>query len=241
MSARTSPEQVFPALDQIRAWVTALVERENARDGVDLWKHLECRAQLFSDTIIVTSPMPPGGSTEAAALEDYEAIRRYMLLRYMVLMVTKVATAAAKGELPLLYRGCVGCGEYERNDFAVLGPAVNETAELYEAADGAFVFLSPSARDTYNSRPGLLARAVFPYFVEYQIPFKSGELLKTFALNPLLFTGPATTPDVKTRFLAAFGDRSQMSVAVEKKYENTRAFLEHLERTTPFSWRHLEP
>jgi len=241
MSGRAAPEQVFPALDQIKVWVNELVEGENARDGVDLWRNLETRAQLFSDTIIVTSPLPPPGNTEAAALEDYDAIRRYMLLRYMVLMVTKVATAAVKGELSLLYRGCVGCGEYDRNDFAVLGPAVNETAELYEAADGAFVFLSPSARDTYNSRPGLLAHAIFPYFVEYPIPLKVGKALDTFALNPLLFTGQAAVADVKARFLAAFGDPAQMSTAVQAKFENTRTFLDHVERTTPVSWRNITP
>jgi hypothetical protein len=222
---------VLSALSSLKTYAEALVAAERRSYGGTMWDRLETDVRLFSDTLVISSSMPP------PALDDsdpwYERMRRYMLLRYAVLNLTKLSTAAIRGDVPLLYRGCVACGEFLRNDFAMVGTAVDEGGTFFEAAEGAFIFLAPSAREVYRDARPFLFNATLPYFVEYDVPLKPSGNLPTFVVNPLLFRGDASTEALKARILGTFGRSGNLPTPVQAKHDNTKKFLEFLELQTP--------
>lgn len=219
---------VLDALTRTRDRASELAKRQNAEGGGDLWHHTEIEVRTFSDTVVVLSPMPAHTDYRPTADDEkafHDAVRRYMLLRFVVLLMSKVVTEAAADEPPLLYRGSIAAGDFQANSFAFLGPAIDEAGKFFEAAEGAFVFLAPSAADVFRARPGLLGRALFEYFVNYSIPLKRDASLKTMALNPLMFLDPDKRADHSLRILAYFGAEAA-DKQLEAKRHNTREFLE---------------
>lgn len=223
-----TPDDIFAALSRIRALADHLSDDQMTMDGGDLWSDLKIDVRVFSDNVILSCHLPDGRD-QVKHLPGYEETRRYMLLRYIVLLMSKVVTEAASGPVPLLYRGCIAGAEYSINEnpFAYLGPAVDEAGALFEAADGFFVFLAPSASEVYRGRPGLLRRAMFPYFVTYDIPLKDAPPLKTFALNPLLFTREEYRAELKDRIMGTF-EVNKLTPDISSKRDNTRRFLDFL-------------
>jgi hypothetical protein len=232
-----NPVDILLELDKIKSLANELLRHQNEMDGGDLWESLDAEVRVFSDCLMIVMPMPEDKNDyeEQNYKTFYEAIRKYMLLRYLVLIVTKIITEAVNGNVPFLYRGCISFGEFAFNDFAALGPAVDEAGSYFEKSEGAFVFLSPSAAEIYKARPGLLQKAIFPYFTNYNVPMKNEKTLQTFVMNPLLFIGINSNNDIKQQILDAFGN-GELAIEVENKKRNTQEYLDFLVKTYPESW-----
>ncbi|MEO7932829.1 MAG: hypothetical protein ABIT76_06700 [Chthoniobacterales bacterium] len=230
-----SADEILSTLETVRKFATELKEQQNQMSGGDLWENLSLDTRMFSDTLVISCHLPQG-RIEPDWQEDYESIRRYVLLRYVVLMLSSLVAAAANGECPLLYRGCVATGLFAMNDFAMLGPAVDEAGSFFESADGAFVFLCPSAAKTYEQRPGLLSRATFPYFLEYDVPLKETKTLPTYTINPLLRAPHEMRPDISAALMSTFGPATEIPHALLTKHTNTQRFLHHAQKSLPPSW-----
>jgi hypothetical protein len=107
---------------------------------------------------------------------------------------------------------------------------VDEAAESYEKADGALVWLAPSARQvideqaTENSFQGATTRR------HYTVPLKQsgGPVVpcSSYVVSPFTeVTNPAEARNIAERMLSTFGDRPE----VQPKRFATKAFLdEHL-------------
>ena len=235
---RISPEDELKALQDMKLYAEGLVALHGGMGGGELWDKAEVEVRAFSDTIAILAPMPavPDASSKYIKeqgknyRESFDAIRKYMLLREIVLILSKLITTAAVEVPPLLYRGCISSGKFLMNDFAFVGPAVDEAGQFFEAAQGAFTFLTPSAKSTFDQRPGLLSMAAFPYFVEYAVPMKGMPVLNTLVINPLLFTHEETDPDKVAQAFSEFLASGSENPSVAEKLRNTEDYLQFLKQ-----------
>lgn len=72
------------------------------------------------------------------------------LVGTMCILLTKILTYFAENEPHLLMRGCVTFGEHIAEKNFLIGRAVDEAAEYMDLANGAFVWLTPSADEKYK-------------------------------------------------------------------------------------------
>lgn len=84
---------------------------------------------------------------------------------------------------PLLYRGCIAVGDHLFDGNFIVGPAVDEAAEGFEKADGAFVWMMPSALAAHGPE-----NHSQPYAMAYDVPMKCGTTFRTVALFPVFHT-----------------------------------------------------
>lgn len=164
-------------------------------------------------------------------------VRKYQNAPQEVLDATFVTSAAFSAHIamlagllfepPLNFRGAISCGEYIALDTIVMGPAIDEAADLHGQLDGAMTRVCPAAEVAFllgiETAPTLSKLAV-----KHLIPMKkleddrvvrtveSGILLNPFALD----FGPASVIEETT--IKAFG--RVRSPDVERKYANTMAF-----------------
>jgi hypothetical protein len=108
----------------------------------------------------------------------------------------------------------------------VLGPAVDEAAGAMDRPEGAFVYLTPSARDVfaYKGQPPVAARWRVPLK-----PARRGDPLEeydTWVASPFAHDagGASTTWDVADLLLKTF-DRGLADDTIRRKRDNTEAFL----------------
>lgn len=164
----------------------------------------------------------------------------------------------------LVLRGCVTYGEHVSRGNFIVGPAVDDAAEGMDIAQGAFVWLHPTAADKYrhciktteatvrklngtrDPEQSLLVRDLKralakPLVVDpYDMPLKAGGRLRCPVLNPFAFhRTEAARQEVKREFLEAISG-NQLDVLLKHQY--TADFLEeaiiareaHLSRHTKF-------
>lgn len=230
-------EAVLNALQDARARIEDLAHVCSLGDGGDLWEQLAIETWLLSDSIMIISTVSDCQNASPVHPE-LEHMRRYMHLRQVVLMLTRFVTDAIQGTVPFRYRGCIAYGDFQKNDFAAVGPAVDEAGGLFEAAEGAFVFLAPSAVQAFRVRPGLMGLWLPPYFVKYTIPLKAEQVLDTYALNLLLLAEEQSQAEVKSTIVSQFEPAASVSADIRKKRDNTQAFLDFLENdwNPPGGW-----
>src|SRR5260370_26270983 len=76
---------------------------------------------------------------------------------YSIVMAGTIATRilgdAGRPPIPLGYRGCMTFGDFDMDDRFLVGPAVDEAAELYGQAEAAVLWLSPKAKSALDSLP----------------------------------------------------------------------------------------
>jgi hypothetical protein len=136
--------------------------------------------------------------------------------------VANVLREATASPPSLSYRGCISYGEFELSDHFIVGPAVDEAAESMDLAQGAFVWLTPSAlREA--TQPGVYIGPVGNVpLVPYGVPMKGGDTFNTFAVSPLDHRGTREEAIGMTRrILETFS--GGLDVAIKR--QNTEQFL----------------
>ena len=166
---------------------------------------------------------------ESKNKEFYDSARKYLLLRQVVLFLSKLVGQAVLGKVPLMYRGCISAGKMAMRGNSFIGEAVDVAGQNFEACEGAFVFLTSEAADVFTSRHPYLQIAHPPYFVPYDVPMKNGGLLKTITINPLLLLASDRREDAITTYIAALQQGSDSaSESTRRKAVNTIMYLEYL-------------
>jgi hypothetical protein len=146
-----------------------------------------------------------------------------------------VMRRCAAAPVPLVFRGVITVGDcfLDEAERALIGPAVDEAAELMNQAEGAFVWLSPDANTLDYGRcnvggwKGLL--------MKFTVPLKKGQAFNTRVVNPFVHTSVLADEF----WLIKSGYRRAMAVRrpdVAIKRANTKPLLDAFEQA---SQRHL--
>lgn len=178
------------------------------------------RVMWVCDTIIISATLKRGSRGPRRYL--------YRAVESVASTAGRLILNATEGSPPFLLRGCLAAGEMLADSHALLGPAVDEAAEWYEAADGAFFMLTPSAKAISDKFANTFLTHLEPTLMwPYKVPLKGGGVLDTLAFTYGGWTQDGWT-ERKARLLAAFGP-GPLPTPVQNKKENTSAFLEFIE------------
>jgi hypothetical protein len=223
---RHDPGEVVAAISRVRSDASSMKDWSDKGGLHDfrLGRAPRLHVGWFSDTLYIVAQGPIVGGPPP------EENRQKQLLEVLVDVVVKaVGTCiqhAAEGPVPIAFRGVVTVGDAVATDDNIyLGPAINEAAELYERAEGAFVWLSPAASRFADDD---LQSAV----VTYPVPLKGGQTLDTWVCSPFINTVPRSNAGGPIRRgieNAMAGDRPDVVV----KRQNTMRFLDHIADTDP--------
>jgi hypothetical protein len=197
------------------AWVNHLVATANGQPPT-------LSVMSLSDSIVIAAELPENAGAETDGGENFQTV----LLDMVCQAAGQAIRFAAQAEVPLVYRGVVAAGSLavKKNTF-LIGPAIDEAAELMQLADGAFVWLAASALEIEppNHRP----HAWQSMAIDYEVPLKGGARLRTIALSPYV-----DTIELAERALIRSGyERAMQSnrIDVQIKRQNTLRFLDHVD------------
>lgn len=161
--------------------------------------------RLLSDTVAIS--LLDSESEDMTTREMFSNI-------FMNFFVIDIMDHFLKDEPHLVMRGCISYGEHISQGNFILGPAIDEAAEYMDIANGAFVWMLPSASKKYTENIDIiinksLTRINFPnnkpdqihtqehynllqvfysgtVVQDYEMPIKGGGHLKCPVLNPLI-------------------------------------------------------
>ncbi len=177
----------------------------------------------LSDTVILAAEP---GSPDAPA---HEARGTDHMLLGLAAAAAAVCVEAAKGPLPLAFRGCLSSGDIVVDDDIFLGEAIDDAAEWYEQADAAAVWLTPKACKSISIGSSLA-------WFQWDVPLKGVGTLTTLVVNPFyheILEGFTRDPlgslleridPIREAMLASF--RTSVRIDVVRKLQNTAKLLE---------------
>lgn len=205
--------------EDVVATLRKLRERMNAEHlGIPVTSYDAVRVELLSDTIVIGIVGKQGAISHNS---DQMAVATAAHL------ASSVMRSACSSPVPLAYRGCISFGEFILEDNFIVGPAVDEAAEAMNLAQGAFVWLTPSALriggDSFKSA------SVRKIFVPYHVPLKGGDLFETMVAPP--FRQQATSAEraeIAEKIERTFGNSTKMEIAIKK--QNTVTLLREIEK-----------
>ena len=103
--------------------------------------------------------------------------------RVLTDILARVVPWSARSRAPLAYRGAVTYGGYELRSNFILGPAVDEAARAHDAAQGALIWLMPSAREIVAD--WLRNQPTNTHLVRFDVPLKGGDVFHSYTVSPL--------------------------------------------------------
>ncbi len=143
--------------------------------------------------------------------------------------IQAVANLFLQNEPHLFLRGCITHGQHLIDENFLIGPAVDETAEYVDTAQGAFVWFLPNAAKVIdtglaslkNQNLGLsnqdLILSLFDAMCpQYQIPMNNGHNLDTRVVNPILNKDPEASGLLEV--CAKTMDVNKMDVWVKRQH-----------------------
>jgi hypothetical protein len=219
------PAEVAGALDGQRRMLASF-------QGLSRSRPPEIRFLAVSDTLIIASLSPFPWS------ENLDAYHRQVagVLAHDVQGMARMVLQNAHHKSPmLLFRGCVAVGPMYSESDQLIGGAIDEAAEAMNYADGAFVWLLPSA-SRFRLPPE--NDALEPELIDYRVPMHGGRRLLVPTVNPLAACSNADhRRKIADAMLGAFSDERRLrgkapTLEVLAKLQNTRDFLEQAERET---------
>jgi hypothetical protein len=185
---------------------------------------MTCEVHVISDTVIFAVLAK---SLESDTL-SIQARDETMCAKAACVATATTFAGVFLGEMmrddpPIVFRGCVSCGDMLIDGPILLGPAVDDAAEKSQLADGGFVWCTSSACKLLSwdhTETQILLHRV-PTF-EYEVPLRSGGRYKTRVVNPFHHMPKGSHSGMIVRTLATFDDQS---LDVEVKKQNTEAML----------------
>jgi hypothetical protein len=127
------------------------------------------RVLFLSDTVVVACVDDGAG--------DGNALACVFVASYLASGIMKYASLSP---IPLAYRGTMAYGEFALEENFIVGPAVDEAAEQVDAADGALVWLMPSASRLLQEDD------LQEYVCFHDVPLKGGSTYRTAVISPLV-------------------------------------------------------
>jgi hypothetical protein len=167
---------------------------------------------FLSDTLVIAS---------TANYFKPRAEDEMLPLWFVCLGAADAVAAAAENDPTLVYRGTVAFGEFEIREQFLIGPAIDEAAEAERLADGALIWLCPSAtRVVERISPTNALNRDLRVVRDYPVPLKGGGCYRTHVVNPLL---DRADPDTLAQRILNFFRLDRLDIAV--KEQNTANFL----------------
>jgi hypothetical protein len=161
----------------------------------------------LSDTVVV-----------GVSVEHDTPHARSFAVRLAAFVTGKVIQHAVDAEPHLAFRGCIARGAFSMRQNFIMGPAVDEAASAMELANGALVWLAPTANAALDDVPGV------PGLLEkYAVPLKVGSF-RTRVVSPLYQLDSVERELLRGAILGTF---SSDALDVQMKKQNTARFLQH--------------
>ncbi len=190
-------------------------------------------AKFFSDTCVICVSIESATGVVLSPDDEVSMLTQHHALRDLTLTLANFLAHAIVTFPPFAYRGCIATGPFDIDDVFLLGPAIDEAAELASVADGAFVWFSPRTQALYERFSSLIPSKVDSNFPEYHtvqnalapiyhVPLKGGHIAESRVVNPLAPHEPDTRDVLVERLLKTF-DTSREDV--RRKRSQTEAFL----------------
>lgn len=173
--------------------------------------------RMLSDTIALSVQY----ESEDPPVDDKD---RGYLLFLAASMVTIVQTHFIVDEPSLPLRGCISYGEHTVINNFLLGPAVDEAATYHELAEGAFVWLLPSASIQYEAWMATTAGMVDDLLLSHDLPLKGGAKLRCLVVNPLCYDSAEERRRIIDLHMKAMTGINRLDVWLKR--QNTIDFLE---------------
>jgi hypothetical protein len=148
---------------------------------------------------------------------DTDQIPAETALSTAIVTTSMLCQWSAGQQRPLAYRGAVACGRFEMEDGFILGPAVDDAAENMGAAEGAFIWLTPSALK-FARAINLAVEVVAPTFA---VPLKGGVAFETNVVKPWFENDLGMQARTSQTILDTF-DKPELSVQIKR--QNTAKF-----------------
>ncbi len=161
---------------------------------------VEC--ECISDTIVV------------GVWPDKEKTPPELALPTAITVTAALCERSARRSPPLAYRGAIAFGRFAMAETFILGPAVDEAAGNMELAEGAFVWLTPSA----VKFAGGIGQSLAPRF---PVPLKGGGSFETDVVRPWLARDLGQQAATAQAMLDAF---KGPDLSVQIKRQNTARF-----------------
>ena len=207
-------------LDMIQVEVKAEVDKINCEHHDLSYGSIEAQIRLISDTVAVSIQY----ENDVPLVDD---ITKAYLVRTASLSVVRIQRLFLDREPRIVLRGCISYGNHLVVSNFIIGPAVDEAAAHYELAEGAFVWLLPSAGVPYNYA-NLLLHDIGSLLILYNMPLKGGTRLKSLVINPLYLENSTDRRNlVSIAFLQSMGRVNRLDVWLKR--QNTMDFLEEAE------------
>ena len=221
---KDDPERVIQKLKELR--------KATVLDGSGHDFRIEApQAMFLSDTIVVSIAITPKNQpSDPEWTSNWTQDAKLGMALHQVALYVKTLMNRALSEQPkFAYRGCISVGRFDAQETFILGPAVDEAAELMDRAQGAFVWLAPSAR-RFSFPEGQAEPWLGLH--RYAVPLKGGDDYVTHVVTPFEIVSSAEERQaVKRALLETFNGPS---FDVELKRQNTEAFLESALEAAPW-------
>lgn len=203
-------------------------------------------ASLLSDSVAISLRYDDEDDRRKGRPERKTKEREKSYLVWLLAASTvKILDLFLENQPNLLLRGCITYGEHEQEGNFIVGPAVDYAADNLEVAQGAFVWLHPTAAPKYERAVRAVVNTINilresrkdeellrgsqkalaqPIIVEpYNMPLKAGGFYRCPILNPLAFH---KTEEARTAVMQAYSDSmSGYEFDIILKHQYTMDFL----------------
>lgn len=237
----TSP--LISKLQEIQTLVDDLVKSKKEPFDLD---NMNIVVSLLSDTVAIS-----------ITTDEENPIVQGATVAFASSCIIEVLSLFLDTEPHLVMRGCIGYGKHIASGSFIAGPAVDEAAEHMGIAEGAFVWLLPSAQRVYELNlneyyshckaeygkgktlfEGIAALDEFEEHFhllrpwcsvirDYPMPIKGGGTLNVFMLNPYVRLTVDDQEHIQDRTLTVMADDR---LDVWLKRQNTMTFLKIAEQ-----------
>ncbi len=196
------------------------VERAIANPGNQL-KRLD--VAFLSDTIVVgVSSKTPEQLAEAGVPFSFQW-SMVVACRF----ANAIQRASAQSPPALAYRGCITYGNFDVQGNFLIGPAVDEAAELIDRAQGAFTWLTSSAAERLEPVKSEAQFLASHGIVRYEVPLKGGDIFDTFTVCPFDWDG---TQETNATVASAILNTFIGPLDIEIKKQNTEKYFTRISR-----------
>lgn len=203
-------------------------------------------ASLLSDSVAISLRYDDEDDRRKGRPESKTKEREKSYLVWLLAASTvKILDLFLENQPNLLLRGCITYGEHEQEGNFIVGPAVDYAADNLEVAQGAFVWLHPTAAPKYERAVRAVVNTINilresrkdeellrgsqkalaqPIMVEsYNMPLKGGGFYRCPILNPLAFH---KTKEARRVVMQAYSDSmSGYEFDIILKHQYTMDFL----------------
>lgn len=180
------------------------------------FRPIETKILLISDTVAV--------SIRQKDSQPSDSLDQAYLVTAAALSVNRIQKLFLTDKPPIAMRGCIAFGEHAVINNFIIGRAVDEAADCYEAAEGALVWLLPSAHNPVASVADTFSNYGEGLFIPYDVPLKGGHRLRSLVLNPLYPESADQRQSIINRYNEAMMSRADR-LDVWLKVQHTFEFL----------------